>query len=334
MASPDRLRRPLPSRLGDRFLDLQTPRVTVILPVRNDREGVRTVIAALERQTLPRNEFEIVVGDDGSVDGSVDGIETPDGWVRGVSGAAVSSSAGRNRAAALARAPVLAFCDSDCRPAPDWLEQGIRALEPADMAAGAITLVAPRRPTVWTVLDADMFLDQERLVGRGLAVTANLFVRRELFERIGGFDDALHYGGDSDFVVRARAAGARLVFAPGAVVEHPTRDTASAVGRKVWVTSREYAARETREGRRPSLLRVRSLLPVLAYGRQRRRAGRTLGLSVDRLSTAGNVTVATRWAATAVAYGPLYYLTVAAQVQGLLRGRRSPSTWTRHGAPS
>jgi GT2 family glycosyltransferase len=302
---------------------LQTPRVTVILPVRNDREGVRAVIAALEHQTLPRQEFEVVVGDDGSIDGSIDGIETPDGWVRAVAGAPVSSSAGRNRAAAIARAPVLAFCDSDCRPAPDWLEQGIRALEPVDLAAGAITLVAPRRPTVWTVLDADMFLDQKRLVGLGLAVSANLFVRRDLFERIGGFDDALHYGGDSDFVVRARTAGARLVFAPAAVVEHPTRDTASLVVRKVWVTAREYAARETRDGRTPSLIRVRSLLPVLAYGRQRRRSGRTLAVSVDRLSKAGDVTVATRWAATAVAYGPLYYLTIAAQVRGVLQSRRA-----------
>jgi GT2 family glycosyltransferase len=300
--------------------------VTVIVPVRNDREGVRKVIAALERQTLAREGFEVVVGDDGSTDGSIDDLAAGDGWLRTVSGPPVSSSAGRNRAAALARAPVLAFCDSDCRPANDWLEQGLRSIETADLAAGAIRLVTAGRPTVWTVLDADMFLDQERLVGRGLAVTANLFVRRELFERIGGFDDALHYGGDSDFVVRAGQAGGTLVFAPNAVVEHPTRDTASSVVRKVWVTAREYAARETREGRIPSLLHMRSLVPVLAYGRQRRRSGRTLAISPNRLSAPAEVTRHARWAATAVAYGPLYYLSVAAHARGFMQARSQMSS--------
>jgi GT2 family glycosyltransferase len=304
---------------------MHTPRVTVIMPVRNDREGVRSAIEALERQTLPRGEFEIVVGDDGSTDGSVDDLDTSDGWLRTVSGPPVSSSAGRNRAAALAMAPVLAFCDSDCRPATDWLEQGLRAIESADLAAGAIRLVTARRPTAWTVIDADMFLDQERLVERGLAVTANLFVRRQIFERIAGFDDALHYGGDSDFVVRARQAGGTLVFAPAAVVEHPTRDTASSVVRKVWVTAREYAARETREGRSPSLLHMRSLIPVVAYGRQRRRSGRALAISPNRLSARADVTRPTRWAATALAYGPLYYLSVAAHARGFVQARSQMS---------
>src|SRR5919201_4454525 len=174
----------------ERSEEASAPLVSVIVPVRNDRGAhLRTLLAALAEQTLPRTRLEIVIGDDGSTDGSTKDLPTADGWVRVLSGPPRSSYAARNRAARAARAPVLAFCDSDCRPEPDWLEAGLAALEDADLAAGRIRFIVPERRTIWTLIDMDTTKDHEREVEIGNAETANLFVRREVYERIGGFDD-------------------------------------------------------------------------------------------------------------------------------------------------
>ena len=107
------------------------------------------------------------------------------------SGPPLNSYAARNRAAALVRAPALAFCDADCRPDPTWLESGLASLERADIVAGLIRFVVPEHRTIWSLLDMDMHLDQARSVRVSRAATANLFVRRDVFDRLGGFDDSV-----------------------------------------------------------------------------------------------------------------------------------------------
>ncbi|HEX2086112.1 MAG TPA: glycosyltransferase family A protein [Solirubrobacteraceae bacterium] len=123
----------------------------------------------------------------------------------------------RNAGVAETSAPLLAFTDADCFPEPDWLERGVAALEHADLVQGAVLPERPPGPfdrTVW-VRDA-----------HGLFETANLLVRRDLFERLGGFErwlvppDGKELGEDVLFGWQARRAGARVAFAPDAVVRH------------------------------------------------------------------------------------------------------------------
>ena len=241
---------------------------SVIVPVRNGRHHLELLLAALERQTLPRERFEVLIGDDGSTDGT-DDFETEDGWVRVLKGPPRSSYAARNRAAGAARAPILAFCDADCQPEPDWLEAGIATVEnaePETLAAGRVRFLVPDRPTVWTLVDMDTTKDHRREVEIGNAETANLFVRREFFERLDGFDDSIPEHGDFDFALRAVAADARLSYAPEAVVWHPTRDSAKPFLRMFWSMHRWYAAREVRDGRRPLGLKLRWWLPPITPG--------------------------------------------------------------------
>jgi GT2 family glycosyltransferase len=298
---------------------------SVIVPVRNGRRHLELLLAALEKQTLPRERFEVLIGDDGSTDGSTDDLETKDGWVRVLRGAPRSSYAARNRAAEAARAPILAFCDADCQPEPDWLEAGIAAVESAEpetLAAGRVRFLVPDRPTVWTLVDMDTTKDHRREVEIGNAETANLFVRREFFERLDGFDDSIPEHGDFDFALRAVAAGAHLSYAAEAVVWHPTRDTAKPFLRMVWVMHRWYAAREVREGRRPLGLKLRWwVTPV--HARWRRRSGRSFGLDRWWLGQNG-VTPRLRDNVRAV---PIIYVLMpviagVAQLRGWWDGRR------------
>jgi GT2 family glycosyltransferase len=297
--------------------------VSVIVPARNAGADLEALLQALAGQTLARQEFEVVIADDGSRDGSTERLPAADGWLRVVLGPPKNSYAARNRAVAASAGATLAFCDADCVPEPDWLEQGLAALADADIAAGRIRFSLPSQRTVWTLLDMDSFKDHERQVANGTAETANLFLPRELFDRLGGFDDSLPEHGDFDFVIRAVEDGARLVFAPKAIVFHPTRNRAKQFLRALWIYNRWYAARASRAGSRPEALKLRSLVPLVQTLRSRRRFGRSLGPDRRWLLANG---VAPRRSEMLRALPIMYllapYLAAAAQLHGWVESKR------------
>jgi glycosyltransferase involved in cell wall biosynthesis len=311
---------------GDTLADGMQPLVSVIVPVRDDGERLRVALEHLAAQTLPREHFEVIVGDDGSRV-SPPAIRSDDGWISVVRNPQRTSYAARNAAAESARGAVLAFCDSDCLPAQDWLEQGLAALETADVVAGEVVFVAPGEATSWSLLTADMFLDQRRNVVVGRAVTANLFVRRSVFEALGGFDPVLPSGGDYDFVRRAlRDLDVRLRYAPAAIVRHPTIDTRAAFLRKVWLTNYWSAVRKVRDGHRPDLRgALMALLPPVGVAYARRNASRPpFRLARDRLNAAGLAPARTRQLrALLCLYFAVSSVAAAARISGWLRARRA-----------
>jgi glycosyltransferase involved in cell wall biosynthesis len=321
-------------RAAPQATDAPARAVSVIVAVRDNTPGAAELIEHLARQTLPLTSFEVVVGDDGSRDGSCLTLATDDEWVRVVRGMPQTSYAARNAAAAAARGAVLAFCDSDCLPEPRWLKQGLAALERADVVAGEVTFAAPEAPTVWSVLTIDMFLDQKRNVALSRGVTANLLVRRGLFDRLGGFDASLPSGGDYDFVGRAVESGARLAYAPDAVVRHPTLDSRRLFLRKVWTTNRWRAVRMARARKRPELKSVVGLLPGLGVVFARREALRPVWrLEDSRLQATG---VSVGWRVQLRAMSLIYFVVAAvagcAQVRGWLEGRSMRDAFDGTGA--
>jgi GT2 family glycosyltransferase len=265
----------------------RAPLVSVVVPVRDNPAGVAALVRRLEAQTLGVDRFEVVIADDGSSE-RLERPEVDRPHVRVVRGPRRTSYAARNRGAAAAGGTVLAFCDSDCLPDPEWLAAGLAALEDADIVAGEVMPIAPSRPTLWSILSADMFLDQRRNVTRSRAATANLLVRRRDFEAWGGFDPALLSGGDFEFVLRAVGRGARLAYAPEVLVTHPTLDGGRAFLRKVWRTNRWAAVHRSRAGYRVGPWHALTLVPVLGVALTRRDALRAAArLDRARLRAAG-----------------------------------------------
>ena len=299
----------------------------MIVAARDAGDDLVTLVSALAGQTLPRSRFEVLIADDGSKDASAASLDDDAGWLRVLPGPPVNPYAARNRAALEARGRVLAFCDADCRPEADWLARGVAALEDADLVAGSVLFTPPERKTVWALVDTETFLDQERAVRAGRAVTANLFVLRALFEREGGFDGTLANGGDHDFVSRCVGSGARLTYAPDVVVWHPTRAAARAFVGKVWTVNRRHGIRLSRRGERPSGAGFRGWIPGLQTLRNRVGAGRPLALERRRLDASGiHVTTWDRARALPVIYLVVPYVGAAGQLIGWWQGRRLRST--------
>ena len=202
------------------------PRVSVIVPVRDRRDLVRSLLAALEKQTFA--DFEVIVVDDGSTDGTPEEVTTAivaSRPVRVLEAGGVGAVGARTIGVEASHGEILAFTDSDCVPAPCWLAAGVAAIDAgADMVNG---LTRPARPP--GPLERSVASGEEHLYP-----TCNIFYRRSTFETLGGFDlDAgkrwgfrpgrrargLGHGEDTLLGWRVRRE-AVVVHEPAALVEH------------------------------------------------------------------------------------------------------------------
>ncbi|MEM0913124.1 MAG: glycosyltransferase [Planctomycetota bacterium] len=213
-----------------------SPRVSVVIPVRNDPVRLRRCLQALEHQTVAPDSFDVWVVDDRS-DEPIDGLiaEFPHARLIRLETDIGGAFAARNRANASTAAPVIACTDADCVPDAHWLERGLAALDRLDgpgMVTGDVQSFYPDpdHPNGAAVFDAVLAFPQESYVKRdGFGVTANLFVPRAVLEAVGPFNELAMDGGDMDFGRRATAMGIPTFYSPEVIVGHPTRRDARAI---------------------------------------------------------------------------------------------------------
>ncbi|MDR3404562.1 MAG: glycosyltransferase family 2 protein [Chthoniobacter sp.] len=178
---------------------------------------------------LANDEAEIIVSDDSSDDATRDFVSREFPHARWLAGPRRGPAANRNCGARAATGDWLAFIDDDCEPQPGWLAALARAGGDADVVEGRV--VAPG------ATDSPFEEHVENLHG-DLLWSCNLAVRRDAFERLGGFDeDFLEAGGeDMEFAWRVARAGLRIRFAPAALVHHPPRRVDwSGLWRRTWM---------------------------------------------------------------------------------------------------
>lgn len=185
------------------------------------------LLASLERQTLPADQFEVLVipsPDDPGVAvvearaaGPLDlrWAEIPNDPSGGR-----SPSLKRNHGASLARGDVLAFTDDDCEVDPAWLAAGWAAFEAApdlDAVEGRTVVPTPERATLMSKL-------LQHLTRPGGYQTCNVLYRRARFQELGGFDPALpFYLEDTDLAWSLLDRGGRIETVPEAIVAHPVK---------------------------------------------------------------------------------------------------------------
>lgn len=199
------------------------PDVSVVVPHYDDLDRLDVCLAAIGAQTVSRT-FEIVVADNGSPQGLAAVQAVAGERARVVLVPEKGAGPARNGGVLASRGAILAFTDSDCVPQPGWLQSGVDALTACDVSGGRM-LVGVRNPARLTPEEAFervFAFDNETYVRRkGFTVTANLFCRREVFDRVGPFRTGVSE--DVEWCLRARAAGCRLDYAEAAAVVHPAR---------------------------------------------------------------------------------------------------------------
>jgi cellulose synthase/poly-beta-1,6-N-acetylglucosamine synthase-like glycosyltransferase len=242
------------------------PFVSVIMPHYQDLGGLEIGLQALEAQTYPKDRFEIVIADNNSPVG----LDAVRAVVRDRAKLVLVTDKGagpaRNGAVAASRGEVLAFIDSDCVAEPQWLEQGVKALDRFDLVGGRVRVLVsdPERMTPAEAFERVFAFDFKTYIEKkGFTGAGNMFCRRELFEKVGGFGVGMSE--DVDWSRRAVAGGARLGYAPEASIGHPARITWEQLSGK-WrrINAETYGLMNGQKGQRARWLLRNLLLPLSA----------------------------------------------------------------------
>lgn len=205
-----------------------SPFVSVIIPVYNDDQRLQLCLRALDDQTYPRQRYEVIVVDNGS-DNDIQPIVDQFERVTLARELRRGSYAARNTGLSLAKGEIIAFTDSDCIPARDWLEKGVARLqaEPhTGLVAGSINVFFKdqERPTPVELYESIRAFPQQKFVNlEHYGATANVFTYRHVFDKVGTFNETLKSSGDRDWGRRVYAAGYPLVYADEVRISHPAR---------------------------------------------------------------------------------------------------------------
>jgi GT2 family glycosyltransferase len=210
------------------------PRVSVIIPTWNGCALLKAALLSLRAQRY--RDFETVVVDNGSRDGTVEMLGTEFPEVRVVPfpenrGFAVAVNAGLEAA----RGSCLVLLNNDAEPEPGWLEALVAVLDARpEVGSVACKMLTARDPTVVDSAGAAMGLFAYD-IGRGerdgprFAVAREILCpcagaaayRRELFDAVGTFDEAFFaWFEDVELGIRAQLAGFRCWYEPAARVRH------------------------------------------------------------------------------------------------------------------
>jgi GT2 family glycosyltransferase len=238
--------------------DAARPGVDVVIVNWNSGALLRECVAALDRSTIA-SRLAVVVVDNASSDGSADGLATGRAHlhiVRNTDNRGFAAAC--NQGAQAGSAALVLFLNPDVRVAPDTVERAASHLdEPAQSGVGVLGVQlrdrdgrvqrsCARAPTARSLLLQTLFLDRlcPALVAPHFlnewdhadtrpvdqVMGAFLMIRRNVFAKLGGFDERFFlYFEDVDLCLAARAAGWSVVHYAGARAEHVGGGSTAAV---------------------------------------------------------------------------------------------------------
>lgn len=197
-------------------------RVTVIVPAYNATTTISECLEALQHQSVPADEYEVIVVDDGSSDGTKEiaarySVSLLTQVHRGVASA-------RNLGIDRARGEIILFTDADCVPAHDWVEKLMQVFCAPEISGAKGIYRTHQRELIARFVQIEYEnkydkMKKERYID--FVDTYCAAYRKSVFSKDGGFDPTFHRSGeDIEFSYRLAERGHKLVFVPQAIVYH------------------------------------------------------------------------------------------------------------------
>jgi glycosyltransferase involved in cell wall biosynthesis len=220
------------------------PRISVVVPAFQASATIERCLAALAHQSLPREQYEVVVVDDGSSDDTANRARRCGARVVRLPRNQGPAQA-RNAGLAASRGEIVVFTDSDCEPTSGFLDALTAPLRDACIAATKGTYESNQRGLVSRFVQ----LEYETRY-RHTATASNVdFIdtyaacyRRVDLVRLGGFDPRLRVCEDQELSFRLAEAGLNMRFVPDARTYHQHADTLWDYVRKKFRIARWKAA--------------------------------------------------------------------------------------------
>jgi len=207
------------------------PRISVIIPCRNEEKAIGEVIRLVKAQTPVGSELEIIVVDDGSTDRTAQIAEDVGAIVLHIPAkeGGGNPAAGRNKGAAISSGDPIIFLDSDCTPHEDWLANLLRHhAEGVEVVGGSLGLP----PGLGWSARCDYYCGWYHVHPHSRAAwvlhhpPCNLSVRRDVFLSTDGYVERqpIAYAHEElEWQSAVLAKGGRIFFEPKAAVDHHNR---------------------------------------------------------------------------------------------------------------
>ncbi|MBU1118725.1 glycosyltransferase family 2 protein [Patescibacteria group bacterium] len=197
-------------------------KISVVIGTFNREEKLTHVLHALENQSFPKNNFEVIVVDDGSTDNTAKQIQKikkeTDLNLKYIYQENGRAAKARNTGIKNASGEIIAFTDDDCLPSHYWIEMINRYFDDYPEIVGIEGCV---------VTSNKNFLGTHSVQNTSgdLYITCNVAYVKEIIEKAGFFDEGftLMHREDSDFALRVKKIG-KIIFAPEVYVLHPPRE--------------------------------------------------------------------------------------------------------------
>lgn len=250
---------------------------SIIIASYNRLDEIRELLASAEKLDFERKDFEIVISDDGSTDGTGDFISS----YRSQSGLNLrylfqqnkGPGEARNRGMRESDGEYFLFADSDCMFPPEWLRKidDHLKINPLDAFGGPDTCHESFSPLLKAInYSMTSFIGTGGTRGGKKSVqkkfyprSFNMGISREVFEKAGGMGK-LRHGQDMEFSARIYRNGFRVGLIPEATVFHKRRTSLRRFYKQVfnWGVARVNLGRTYKEMFRP----VHFLPSVLVAG--------------------------------------------------------------------
>ncbi len=210
-----------------RYINQNTglPFVSIIVPAYNAEKTITQLLESIMDQSYPKSLFDIIIVDNNSKDQTRKIIKKYP--VKLLEEKEIHSSyAARNKGIREAKGQIIAFIDSDCIATKRWLEEGVKKIiqEDVDIVGGKVKFYFSKKITAAELYDSITNMQIEsNIKERGVAKTANLFVKLSVFEEIGLFPPDFISGGDVYWTAKANKNGFKINYSDKAIVKHPAR---------------------------------------------------------------------------------------------------------------
>jgi len=205
------------------------PHFSVVIPTYQQPAQLLKCLDALGQQRIPRDQYEIIVVDDGNSPEVAAAVALFTKQIAQSGGPLEvrylgqpewrGPAAARNRGWRAARGRIVAFTDDDCLPQPTWLAAALVSFQRgAQVVTGQLRLTLPDTKTLYN--PRTPYLEMSEFI------SANCFCRKSALERVGGFEEAFDSAGreDNDLQFKLIQAGIPISKCPEAVVVHPMQE--------------------------------------------------------------------------------------------------------------
>lgn len=205
-------------------------KVSVIVPVYNGEKDIANCLKALINQNYPKENYEIIVVNDGSTDNTSKVVKKFK-KVKLIQQEHKGPASARNLGAKYAKGEILLFTDSDCIPDKNWIKNMVEPFKDKAIVGVSGTYKTLNKENLiarfvgYEIEERHEKLEKEREID--FIGTYSAGYRRDVFLKFGGFDETfpIASGEDPELSFRISKAGFKMIFQPKAFVYHKHPDT-------------------------------------------------------------------------------------------------------------